>query len=369
MINVGIIGCGKIADSHAAQIRRIPGAEIIGVCDREPMMAEQMAERFNIGSLFSSAEEMLHSLKLDVVHITTPPQSHHSLGKMCLEAGCHVYIEKPFTLDAAEAMELIEHANLNQRMIMAGHNAQFTHAMVRMRDLVKRGYLGGRPIHMESIYCYEFGNESYARALLGNKDHWVRLLPGSLLQNIISHGISRIAEFIEGDDPIVIARGFTSPFLVGIGEPDIIDEVRVIIQDHNDTTAYFTFSSQIGPVLHQFRLNGRKRSLIVDDDQQVVIQLDDKGYKSYLRYFAPPLQYAKQYIDNFSRNVRSFVWGDFHLPFEAGMRRLIESFYRAVMKQGPLPISQKEILVTTKIMDAIFRQVSGRSSRVAGNGS
>ena len=50
---------------------------------------------------------------------------------------------------------------------------------------------------MESYYCYELGNSAYASALLGDNSHWVRRLPGKLLQNIISHGIARIAEYYD----------------------------------------------------------------------------------------------------------------------------------------------------------------------------
>ena len=103
MIKVGIIGCGKMADQHAFQIQRIPGAEIIRVCDSEQLMARQMAERFNVGKYFSNVQEMLDAVKLDVIHIITPPPSHYQLGKMCLDAGCNVYIEKPFTLNTSEA--------------------------------------------------------------------------------------------------------------------------------------------------------------------------------------------------------------------------------------------------------------------------
>ena len=96
----------------------------------------------------------------------------------------------------------------------------------------------------------------YAGALLGDKQHWVRRLPGKLLQNIISHGIARIAEFLEGDSPEVISYGSTSPLLRALGETDIIDELRVIIHDANGTTAYFTFSSQMRPGLHGLRIYG-----------------------------------------------------------------------------------------------------------------
>ena len=357
MIKVGIIGCGKMADQHAVQIQRIPGAKIIGVCDSEPLMARQMAERFNVGKYFSNVQEMLETVKLDVVHITTPPPSHYQLGRVCLEAGCNVYMEKPFTLNTSEAEDLIGRSNQNGLKITAGHNAQFTHAMVRMRELVKTGYLGGKPIHMESHYCYDFGDESYAKALLGDSDHWVRKLPGSLLQNIISHGISKIAEFLSGDNPTVVAHGFTSTFLKNIGENDIIDEVRVIIQDEDSTTAYFTFSSQITPAPHQFRLYGPKNSLIVDDDYQILIKINNKEYKSYLRYFIPPFQYAKQYVGNFGRNFIKFLMKDFHLPNDAALKRLIESFYNSIASNSPLPLSYREIILTSKIMDAIFAQI------------
>ena len=357
MIKVGIIGCGKMADQHAVQIERIASAEIIAVCDTESFMAQDMSERFNIARHFADIQEMLKTVKLDVVHITTPPQSHHQLAKMCLESGCHVYVEKPFTIDTAEAEDLITLANRKNLKLTAGHNAQFTHAMIRMRKLVNSGYLGGKPVHIESYYCYDFGDESYAKALLGDSNHWARTLPGSLLQNIISHGISKIAEFLSGDNPTVIAHGFTSDFLKNLGENDIIDEVRVIIQDEDSTTAYFTFSSQIKPVPHQLRLYGRKNSLIVDDDHQIIIKIDDKEYKSYLRYFLPPFQFAKQYIGNFSHNFMKFMKKDFHLPNEAALKTLIESFYKSVADDSPLPLSYRQILLTSRIMDAIFKQV------------
>jgi predicted dehydrogenase len=357
MIRVGIIGCGKMADQHAVQIQRIPGVNIIAVCDSELLMARQMAERFNINNHFSNVQAMLDAIRFDVVHITTPPSSHCQLGKICLEAGCNVYIEKPFTLDTSETEELIGLAKQKKLKVTAGHNAQFTHSMVRMRELVKSGYLGGKPVHMESHYCYDFGDESYAKALLGDSSHWVRKLPGSLLQNIISHGISKIAEFLSGDNPTVIAYGFTSPFLKNIGEDDIVDEVRVIIRDEDSATAYFTFSSQIKPVPHQFRLYGKKNSLIVDEDHQMLIRIDNKEYKSYMRYFFPPFQYAKQYVGNFGRNFKKFLIKDFHLPNDAALKTLIESFYNSISSNSPLPLSYKEIILTSKIMDAIFSQI------------
>ena len=56
MLKVGIVGCGKIADSHAAQIGRIKGCEITAVCDREPLMTQQIAKRFSVGRILAISD-------------------------------------------------------------------------------------------------------------------------------------------------------------------------------------------------------------------------------------------------------------------------------------------------------------------------
>src|SRR5271157_4005982 len=148
VLKVGIVGCGKIADDHASQIQRIKGCEIVGVCDREPLMARQLYERFPVKRYFGDLTELLSDARPDVVHITTPPESHFDIAKLCLQGGCHVYVEKPFTLDAEEAHVLVALANERRLKLTAGHDGQFSHAARRMRALVQKGYLGGPPVHM-----------------------------------------------------------------------------------------------------------------------------------------------------------------------------------------------------------------------------
>ena len=356
MLKVAIVGCGKIADSHAAQIQRIRGCELVGVCDREPLMARQLFERFPAKRHFSDLFDLLSEAKPDVVHITTPPESHFDLAKTCLEAGCHVYLEKPFTLTAADAEGLIALAGEKHRKITAGHDDQFSHVTRRMRALIATGYLGGPPVHMESYYCYELGRSGYAGALLANKQHWVRRLPGKLLQNVISHGIARIAEFLTTDSPQVIAFGFVSPALKSLGEREIIDELRVIINEEQRATAYFTLSSQMRPLLHEFRVFGPKNGLILDQDQETLIKLRGTRLKSYAEKFIPPVGFAKQYLGSSFTNFKIFWARDFHM--KAGMKYLIESFYQSILENKPVPIPYREIVLTARIMDAIFAQLA-----------
>jgi predicted dehydrogenase len=355
MLRIGIVGCGKIADDHAEQIQRIENCRIVGVCDREPLMALQLYRRFPIENHFHDLGRMLEEAKPDVVHITTPPQSHFGIAKTCIEAGCHVYVEKPFTVYEHEARELLAIAVANGKKVTAGHDDQFRHSARRLRELVKSGYIGGAPVHMESYFCYELGKGGFAGALLNDKNYWVRRLPGGLFHNIISHGIARIAEYISSESPEVIAHAFISPFLRNTGESELMDELRVIISEEAGATAYFTFSSQMRPALHQFRVFGPKNGLALDQDQETVIKLRGQRYVSYAEKFIPPVSMARQDLANALTNVRRFLRRDFHM--KSGMKYLIESFYQSILTDAPVPIPYREIILTAHIMERIFNQI------------
>jgi predicted dehydrogenase len=355
MLKVAIIGCGKIASDHLEQIDRIEGCKVVGACDLEPLMARQLCDRFGIEGCFSDVDEMLDRWHPDVVHITTPPQSHLPLATQCLQAGSHVYVEKPFVLNSTEAEQLIAAANRHNRKVTVGHDLQFTHVARRMRQLIGDGYLGGQPVHMESFYCYDLSNPAYAKAFLANSGHWVRRLPGKLLQNVISHGIARLAEFFTSGSPNIFAHGFVSPLLLSLGEREIIDELRVVLTEESGMTAYFTFSSQMRPSLNAFRIFGPKNGLALDQDQETLIKLRGKRFVSYAEKFIPPAAISKQYLSNLTNNLKTFARNDFHM--KSGMKYLIEAFYNSISKDLPLPIPYREILLTTRIMDAIFAQV------------
>src|ERR1700687_2570555 len=152
MLRIALIGCGKVADQHLQAIGRIPDCGIVGLCDRELLMAKQLGERSDVTACFSDLQEMLGTTTPDVVHITTPPQSHFPLARQCLEFGSHVYLEKPFTITASEAESLIDLAERCGLKITVGHNYLFTLEMLEMRRLIKSGFLGGQPIHSESYW-------------------------------------------------------------------------------------------------------------------------------------------------------------------------------------------------------------------------
>jgi predicted dehydrogenase len=358
---VAIIGCGMIADQHADQLHYLPSCELVAACDTDELMARQLADRFRIPQIFTDAAEMLHAGGVDAVHITTTAQSHFPLARLSLNAGCHVYVEKPFTLNAAEAGELLHLADVTGRRITVGHNLQFSPEALRLRKLVQDGFLGGPPVHLECIQCYSHEEPTYGKAVLADPRHWVRRLPGSLLHNLVSHGIAKIAEFLEGDSPQLMSISFSSPYLVEHNHADIVDEVRAVFRDDRGTTAFFLFTTQFGEGSNELRLFGRSGNLVLDNNYRTVIRIRPSTYKSYLRYFLAPLSQAQEHARNTVINIRQFARKEFQMDF--GMRKLMELFYRAIREGGPDPISGSEIHRTARIMDAIFSQMPRQSER------
>ena len=344
-------------------IHRIPDCEIVSLCDRELLMAKQLGERFGIGECFSDLQEMLQATTPDVVHITTPPQSHFSLGRQCLEAGSYVYLEKPFTITAAEAESLIRLAESRGLKVTVGHNYQFTLEMLEMRRLAQQGLLGGKPAHLESFWSYDLGDSMYAGAFLGSRTHWVRQLPGQLFHNIISHGIAKLAEFLDDGLAEIIATAHQSPTIKGLGAEEVLDELRVLIRDKSGTTAFFCFSTQIKR-LNQLRIYGPAGAITADIITGSVVRRESRSYKSYLTYFVPPLKNAHEHFRNAWVNVTNFLRRRLYQDF--GMKELIERFYNSIRDGGEPPIPYREIILTARIMDEIFAQIYPGEAREPG---
>jgi predicted dehydrogenase len=109
------------------------------------------------------------------------------------------------------------------------------------------------------------------------------------------------------------------------------------------------------PSLHQFRIYGTKNGLVLDQDQETLLKLRGSRFKSYLEKFTPPVTTAKQNLGNVTTNLRTFLANDFQM--KSGMKYLIESFYRSIVQGTPPPIPDREIVLTARIMDAIFAQL------------
>ena len=214
-------------------------------------------------------------------------------------------------------------------------------------------------MHLESHWSYDLGDISYVGPLLGNPNHWVRRLPGQLLHNIISHGIARLAEFLDERHRGADGSAHQSAHLRSLGGSDVMDELRVLLRDRAGTTALFCFSTQIKPGLNQFQICGPANSMTVDLVSGTVVKNIGRGGKSYLAYLVPPFALAAQAARASLGNAFEIATWRLHQDF--GMKELIEQFYGCIRGERAVPIPYREILLTARIMDDVFRRLAERT--------
>lgn len=116
-MNFALLGCGFVADAYVRTQDRHPDVSIVGVCDRDPDRAKRLSA-FGRTGIFRDLAEILASDQIDAVINLTNPRDHAATTRMCLEAGKHVYSEKPLGMSVAEALPLLELARA-QRLTLA----------------------------------------------------------------------------------------------------------------------------------------------------------------------------------------------------------------------------------------------------------
>jgi predicted dehydrogenase len=341
-LRVAIVGCGKIADAHVEEVGKLAGrARLVATCDRELLLAEQLAARYGIPRHYDDFGALLQRERPDVVHVTAPPETHLPLAREALDAGCHVYVEKPFTLSAGDSSALIAHAEGADRKVTVGYASFFDPPALRMRELIAEGLLGD-PVHVESFWGYDM-DTTFGKALLADAGHWVHQLPGRVFHNVIDHALSKICEFLPDDEPRVVAHASPGG-----------DEVRVLLAGEG-VSAYATVSSRIRPAGQFVRVYGTRNTLQVDYVARTVTVESSPRLPSAIGRLLPPFQQAGRLVGEGAGNVWRFARSDFH--YFAGLQTQLDRFYECIERDGPPPYPYRDIVRVSGLIDEIVGQV------------
>jgi predicted dehydrogenase len=359
-LRIAIVGCGKIADAHAEEIAKLAGrAQVVAACDRELLLAEQLATRYRIPRHYDDLGALLDRERPDVVHVTAPPRAHLPLARQALDAGCHVYVEKPFTLSAADSRALIALAERTGRKVTVGYASFFDPPALKMRELIGEGVLG-EAVHVESFIGYDL-ESGFGQAMLADPGHWVHELPGRLFHNVIDHVLSKICEFLPDEEPRVLAHGYAlRRERFGDRRDQLQDELRVILAGER-VSAYATFSSHIRPGGQFVRVYGTQNTLQVDYVARTVTLDGTVSLPSAVGRLVPAFQQAKSFAREGAANVWRFARNDFH--YFAGLHTQLERFYDCIARDGPPPYPYRDIVRVSALLDEIFAQLASGDAR------
>jgi predicted dehydrogenase len=361
VLRVGIVGCGKIADGHAEVLKFLNGAQLVAVCDREPLLAEQLAVRFGIPKSYGSLDEMLEKERLDVVHITTPPGVHLALTRQCVAAGAHVYLEKPLALRATDGRQLIDAVVAAGLQMSINYWPNFDPAAMEFKRLLASGSIGD-PVHVEAFIGYDLSG-AYGQALMGDAGHWVHGMPGKLFQNMMDHIFNRVVPLLPDVEPEVHAFAFKRRAEVrGDSTDAMLDELRVYLRA-GGVSGFGSLCSHARPVANTLKVYGTENTVELDFSNRTVVLAASQKYPSALGRLMPAFQSASRYFSQGRKNVGAFRRHEFQ--FFAGMSTLLELFYTSIREGGKPPIPYSEILRTMDVMDRVIEQVYPTSAEAA----
>jgi UDP-2-acetamido-3-amino-2,3-dideoxy-glucuronate N-acetyltransferase len=140
MSNVALIGGGYWGKNLARNFLRLGALHTI--CDANQQTLDSYDAAYADVSKVISYDAVLQDSSIDKVVIATPAATHYPLAKRAIEAGKHVYVEKPLCLSITEGRELIDLAQSKQRTLMVGHLLQYHPCVIKLREMVKAGELG-----------------------------------------------------------------------------------------------------------------------------------------------------------------------------------------------------------------------------------
>lgn len=136
-IRVLVIGCGNMGSSHARAYHQLEAFEIVGLVSRREASRQKLSAELGGYPTFASLEEALESGPVDAVSVNTYPDTHAAIVRKALEAGCHVFVEKPLALTAEEAASLVDLAREKGKKMVVGYILRVHPAWERFVELAQ----------------------------------------------------------------------------------------------------------------------------------------------------------------------------------------------------------------------------------------
>lgn len=142
MINIGIIGCGKIAQKrHIPEYLENVDATLVGFYDLNQARAKEISETFG-GTAFDSIEDLLADPSIDAVSVCTANHTHAAITIQALQAGKHVLCEKPMATTLEDCQAMVDAANKAGKVLVIGQNQRLTKTHKKARELIRNGEIG-----------------------------------------------------------------------------------------------------------------------------------------------------------------------------------------------------------------------------------
>lgn len=326
----GVLGYGYWGPNVVRNLASLDGSHVVAIADVNSAARIRAQKAYPGVTVTASTSDVISSAEIDAIAIVTPVWTHYELVKAALENGKHVFVEKPFTSNAAQGEELINLALKKNLTIMVDHTFLFTGAVRKIAQLLNEGTLG-------NLYYYDS-----TRVNLGLFQHDI-----NVLWDLAPHDLSIMDHLITSSPEAIVATGQTHLN----GHEDIAFMTLYFPQN---VIAHINVN-WLSPVkVRTTLIGGEKRMLVWNDlEADEKVRVYDKGvditsregvYEQLVNYrtgdmWAPQLEQIEALRKELTYFVECIVQGQ--QPFNdgnAGLRvvRMLEAASESLKERGCL---------------------------------
>jgi predicted dehydrogenase/nucleoside-diphosphate-sugar epimerase len=339
-LRIAIVGAGKMAQHHARAIVRIAGATVVGVADPDPVAQAAMARIVPDARAFPSLEALLAATPADVVHIITPPATHVAVARLALQAGCHIYVEKPFAPTLRATRELLELAERRGLKVCAGHQLLYEKpARLALELLPNLGQL----VHIESYFSFRT-----VRRTPGGR---APLRADLQLLDILPHPVYLLLHCLEREP------GQTEITALDVGRRGTI---HALVR-RGDVTGNLVVTLDGRPVESYLRLVGTNGSVYADFVRGTVQRHIGPGTSGIDKLLAPYRQAWQTFWGTTGAMARRFLKRQRSYP---GLQEIFEAFYHAIRRNLASPVGPANIEETVRVCEKVAEKLEAQSDSV-----
>lgn len=253
-VRIAVVGLGYWGPNLVRNLHEVAAAEVIAVCDMRQEALNAICRRYPSVETTTSFDSLLENRSIEAIAIATPISSHYELAAAALEAGKHVFVEKPLASSSEEALRLIELAQGSDLVLMPGHTFLYSPPVNLIRDLVVGGELG-------EIYFI-----STSRVNLGLHQPDV-----SVTWDLAPHDFSILRYWLDEVPSYLTAmsRGCVIP-----GTPDV---AFINLEYASETIAHVELSWLAPSKLRRTAIVGARKMVVYDDVSNEPVRLFDSG--------------------------------------------------------------------------------------------
>ena len=280
MYNIGSIGCGYWGPNLIRNFIQLNRSDVKRVADLDTGRLAHMKKLYPTVETTTDYRTIIQDPDIDVVAVATPVATHHRLAGEAIDAGKHVFVEKPMAASRAEARDLVNRAKAKRVKLMVGHTFLYTAAVCKMKEIIDSGDLG-------EIYYI-----SSQRLNLGLFQPDI-----NVLWDLAPHDIS-IMLYLLGQRPESVSA-------VGAAHINpVIEDVAVLTMRFARNVVGFIQTSWLDPdKIRRMTVVGSKKMMVFDDMQpSEKIKIYDKGVETPRHY------------DTFAEFHYAYKYGDIIIP-------------------------------------------------------